>query len=66
MATPFNVFFENYAPKGALPLMENLEEREDYHASDRNHSTVIQLNVSSSALDGPGGMSHLWVQQASM
>src|SRR6266568_3946862 len=33
MATPFNVFFSNYAPKGALPLMENLEEREDYGVS---------------------------------
>src|SRR5947207_918878 len=30
MATPFNVFFRNYKPKGALPLMENIEEREDY------------------------------------
>ncbi len=33
MATPFNVFFRNYGPKGALPLLENIEEREDYGVS---------------------------------
>ena len=33
MATPFNVFFRNYKPQGALPLVENLEEREDYGVS---------------------------------
>ena len=33
MATPFNVFFRNYKPLGALPLLENLEEREDYGVS---------------------------------
>ncbi len=33
MATPFNVFFRNYAPKGALPLLENIEERDDYGVS---------------------------------
>jgi Fe-S oxidoreductase len=33
MATPFNVFFRNYKPQGALPLLENLEEREDYGVS---------------------------------
>jgi Fe-S oxidoreductase len=33
MATPFNVFFRNYEPSGALPLLENLEEREDYGVS---------------------------------
>ncbi len=30
LATPFNVFLRSYAPKGALPFMENIEEREDY------------------------------------
>ena len=43
MATPFNVFFENYAPKGALPLMENLEEREDYGVSKPEQFTWKQL-----------------------
>jgi Fe-S oxidoreductase len=43
MATPFNVFFENYAPKGALPLMENLEEREDYGVSQAEQFTWKQL-----------------------
>jgi Fe-S oxidoreductase len=43
MATPFNVFFENYAPKGALPLMENLEEREDYGVSKPEKFTWKQL-----------------------
>lgn len=33
MATPFNVFFRNYKPQGALPLLENLEDREDYGVS---------------------------------
>jgi len=33
MATPFNVFLRNYKPQGALPLLENLEEREDYGVS---------------------------------
>ena len=28
MATPFNVFFRNYGPKGAVPLKEDLVERE--------------------------------------
>src|SRR6266581_122942 len=43
MATPFNVFFSNYAPKGALPLMENLEEREDYGVSKPVQFTWKQL-----------------------
>src|SRR5947208_11206508 len=43
MATPFNVFFSNYAPKGALPLMENLEEREDYGVSKPEQFTWKQL-----------------------
>ncbi len=43
MATPFNVFFSNYAPKGALPLLENLEEREDYGVSKAEQFTWKQL-----------------------
>jgi len=43
MATPFNVFFSNYAPKGALPLMENIEEREDYGVSKPVQFTWKQL-----------------------
>jgi Fe-S oxidoreductase len=42
-ATPFNVFFRNYGPKGALPLMENLEEREDYGVSKPEQFTWKQL-----------------------
>jgi Fe-S oxidoreductase/nitrate reductase gamma subunit len=43
MATPFNVFFRNYKPTGALPLMENLEEREDYGVSKAEQFTWKQL-----------------------
>jgi Fe-S oxidoreductase len=43
MATPFNVFFSNYAPKGALPFMEDLEEREDYGVSKPEQFTWKQL-----------------------
>lgn len=43
MATPFNVFFRNYQPKGALPLLENLEEREDYGVSKVEQFTWKQL-----------------------
>src|SRR6266853_1644950 len=43
MATPFNVFFSNYAPKGALPLIENIEEREDYGVSMPEQFTWKQL-----------------------
>ncbi|MEO6890554.1 MAG: (Fe-S)-binding protein [Ktedonobacteraceae bacterium] len=43
LATPFNVFFRNYAPKGALPLLENLEEREDYGVSKAEQFTWKQL-----------------------
>lgn len=43
MATPFNVFFQNYKPKGALPLMENIEEREDYGVSKAEQFTWKQL-----------------------
>ncbi|HLI09789.1 MAG TPA: 4Fe-4S dicluster domain-containing protein [Ktedonobacteraceae bacterium] len=43
MATPFNVFFRSYKPKGALPLMENLEEREDYGVARAEQFTWKQL-----------------------
>ncbi|MBE3567895.1 MAG: (Fe-S)-binding protein, partial [Thermogemmatispora sp.] len=43
MATPFNVFFRNYGPRGALPLLENLEEREDYGVSKAEQFTWKQL-----------------------
>src|SRR5215472_462268 len=43
MATPFNVFFSSYEPKGALPLIENLEEREDYGVSKAEQFTWKQL-----------------------
>src|SRR5205085_5652062 len=43
LATPFNVFFQNYQPKGALPLLENLEEREDYGVSKVEQFTWKQL-----------------------
>lgn len=43
MATPFNVFFRSYKPVGALPLMENIEEREDYGVSKAEQFTWKQL-----------------------
>ncbi len=43
LATPFNVFFRNYKPRGALPLMENIEEREDYGVSKAEQFTWKQL-----------------------
>jgi Fe-S oxidoreductase len=43
MATPFNVFFSNYAPKGALPLMKDIEDREDYGVSKPEQFTWKQL-----------------------
>jgi Fe-S oxidoreductase/nitrate reductase gamma subunit len=43
LATPFNVFFRNYQPQGALPLMENIEEREDYGVSKVEQFTWKQL-----------------------
>jgi Fe-S oxidoreductase/nitrate reductase gamma subunit len=43
MATPFNVFFRNHKPTGALPLMENIEEREDYGVSKVEQFTWKQL-----------------------
>ncbi len=43
MATPFNVFFRSYKAKGALPLLENIEEREDYGVSKVGQFTWKQL-----------------------
>ena len=43
LATPFNVFFQNYKPKGALPLLENIEERDDYGVSKVEQFTWKQL-----------------------
>ncbi len=43
MATPFNVFFQNHKPKGELPLMENIEERETYGVSKAEQFTWKQL-----------------------
>jgi Fe-S oxidoreductase len=43
MATPFNVFFSDYSPKGALPLMKDIEEREDYGVSKPEQFTWKQL-----------------------
>lgn len=43
MATPFNVFFRSYKPRGALPLLENIEEREDYGVSKAEQFTWKQL-----------------------
>ena len=43
MATPFNVFFRSYKARGALPLMENIEEREDYGVSKAEQFTWKQL-----------------------
>jgi Fe-S oxidoreductase len=43
MATPFNVFFRSYKPLGALPLIENIEEREDYGVSKVEQFTWKQL-----------------------
>ncbi len=43
MATPFNVFFRNLRPKGALDLIPNLEDREDYGVHAINQFTWKQL-----------------------
>jgi Fe-S oxidoreductase len=43
MATPFNVFFRSYKPRGALPLLQNIEEREDYGVSKAEQFTWKQL-----------------------
>ncbi len=43
MATPFNVFFRNFGPIGALQIIPNLEEREDYGVHQVNQFTWKQL-----------------------
>lgn len=43
LATPFNVFFRSYQPKGALPFLENIEERDDYGVSQPEQFTWKQL-----------------------
>jgi Fe-S oxidoreductase len=43
LATPFNVFFRRYTPKGALALIENIEDREDYGVSKVQQFTWKQL-----------------------
>ncbi len=43
IATPFNVFFRNYRPVGALDLIPDIEEREDYGVSKVTQFTWKQL-----------------------
>lgn len=43
LATPFNVFFRNFGPRGALQPIENLEEREDYGVHEVAQFTWKQL-----------------------
>jgi Fe-S oxidoreductase len=43
LATPFNVFFRSFKPKGELPLLENIEERDDYGVSKAEQFTWKQL-----------------------
>jgi Fe-S oxidoreductase len=43
LASPFNVFFQNYGPKTALPLILNIEEREDYGVKSFEQFTWKQL-----------------------
>ncbi|HEX8983516.1 MAG TPA: (Fe-S)-binding protein [Ktedonobacterales bacterium] len=43
LATPFNVFFRNFGPIGALQPIENLEEREDYGVHEVSQFTWKQL-----------------------
>jgi len=43
IATPFNVFFRNYAPMGALQIIPNIEEREDYGVHKVEQFTWKQL-----------------------
>ncbi|MEO7003642.1 MAG: (Fe-S)-binding protein [Ktedonobacterales bacterium] len=43
LATPFNVFFRNFGPIGALQPIENIEEREDYGVHKVNQFTWKQL-----------------------
>ncbi len=43
LATPFNVFFRSYQPKGALQIIPNIEEREDYGVHKISQFTWKQL-----------------------
>src|SRR5579862_1369442 len=43
LATPFNVFFRNYSPMGALQIIPNIEEREDYGVHKVEQFTLKQL-----------------------
>src|SRR5262245_6687805 len=43
IATPFNVFFRNYRAAGALDLIPDIEEREDYGVSKVSQFTWKQL-----------------------
>jgi len=43
IATPFNVFFRNYRPVGALDIIPDIEEREDYGVSKVSQFTWKQL-----------------------
>ncbi len=43
LATPFNIFFRNFGPRGALQPIENLEEREDYGVHTVTQFTWKQL-----------------------
>ncbi|HEV2235501.1 MAG TPA: (Fe-S)-binding protein, partial [Ktedonobacterales bacterium] len=43
LATPFNVFFRSFAPKGALTPIKDLEEREDYGVHKVTQFTWKQL-----------------------
>src|SRR6476661_2514509 len=43
LATPFNVFFKSYQPKGALQIIPNIEEREDYGVHKISQFTWKQL-----------------------
>jgi len=43
LATPFNVFFRNYGPRGALQPIQDLEEREDYGVHEVTQFTWKQL-----------------------
>jgi Fe-S oxidoreductase/nitrate reductase gamma subunit len=43
MATPFNVFFKNYNARAALPIIPNIEEREDYGVKSFEQFTWKQL-----------------------
>jgi Fe-S oxidoreductase len=43
LATPFNVFFKNFRPRGALTPIKDIEEREDYGVHQIQQFTWKQL-----------------------